>query len=940
MQFSPKSIRDFRDLAWPEGWSKTGIPLRVHLALFAAMLLIPALLLSGLLIRDAAGERRREAEARVVQLASDLADDISNDLERSLTILRTLSISQSLALGDLEAFHAQSRQTLVGREAVIILLDPAGHQLMNTALEWGSPLGPYSAAADLQRAVETKEPVVTDMFWGQLRNRWVINVLLPVVDIGTVKRVLVLSITPDRIRRLLDGQDIGGEWTTTVSDRNGQIVARSRRHEEYLGKRLNADLYQTKESPRTPHSVIGMDGERIVRAIAHTRLGDWMVAASVSEAYLGQLVYQATRDLIIGTALILGLATVLVALYARELAKALGSVSTAMTGKPPVTIVREATDVARALSEASTALRQSEERFRGIYQNAATGIVIASLDGHLQSCNPAFAQMLGRSENDLERVRLQDLVHPDDRMESDKLLAELAGGQRAVLELERRYLGADGDLIWAYEHVSIMRDVDGAPHLVALVTDRTERLKHEQELAIAVERSKIAQHSAKAALYELLPRRGQIHFDASITAVTGFTPRETTALSDARRALVHPDDAPAANAAIDAGLRDGSGYDTTYRLRHKDGHYIWVHDRASLLKGRHGGDDRVIGMLLDISDQKAREEHIHLLLREVNHRSKNMLGLVQAIARQTASSDSHAFLSDFSERLQALSANQDLLVRNDWNGVGIRALVSAQLAHLADGHGKRIVTDGPDLRLSPAAAQVLGMALHELATNASKYGALANEEGRIDVRWQRQDDQFSISWQEENGPEVVPPARQGFGTTVLRTMAAMSLDADVSLSYPASGLSWNLSCPLSKVVDAGKASSSHFATRAVQQATPERRARILVVEDEALIAMEIVDVLTRQGYGIVGPTRSVEQALALFREYGCDMAVLDVNLGAQTAEPIVKDLTANAIPYLLVSGYDREQQPTALRTSPLVTKPIRPDVLVAEVRRCLAAVAA
>ncbi|RTL63300.1 MAG: PAS domain S-box protein, partial [Hyphomicrobiales bacterium] len=541
---------------------------------------------------------------------------------------------------------------------------------------------------------------------------------------------------------------------------------------------------------------------------------------------------------------------------------------------------------------------------------------------------------------DLKRARLQDLVHPDDREESDKLLAELAGGEHQVLELERRYLGAGGDLIWAYEHISIMRDVDGSPHLVALVTDRTERLKHEQELAIAVERSKIAQHSAKAALYELLPRTGQIQFDASITAVTGFTPRETTALSDARRALVHPDDAPTANAAIDAGLRDGSGYDTTYRLRHKDGHYIWVHDRASLLKGRHGSDDRVIGMLLDISEQKAREEHINLLLREVNHRSKNMLGLVQAIARQTASAEPHQFLSDFSERIQALSANQDLLVRNDWNGVGIRALVSAQLAHLADGRGKRIVTGGPDLRLSPAAAQVLGMALHELATNASKYGALANEDGRIHVRWQRQDDRFSISWREEDGPEVVPPARQGFGTTVLRAMAAMSLEAEVNLSYPASGLNWSLSCPLSKVMDTGKAASSIFAPRAVPRPTPERRARILVVEDEALIAMEIVDILASQGYGIVGPTRSVEQALALFREYGCDMAVLDVNLGAQTAEPIVKALAANAIPYLLVSGYDRAQQPTALRASPLVTKPIRPDLLVAEVRRCLAAVAA
>jgi two-component sensor histidine kinase len=114
---------------------------------------------------------------------------------------------------------------------------------------------------------------------------------------------------------------------------------------------------------------------------------------------------------------------------------------------------------------------------------------------------------------------------------------------------------------------------------------------------------------------------------------------------------------------------------------------------------------------------------VHLLIREVNHRAKNMLSVVDSIAHQTATKNPEDFIERFSERIQALSANQDLLVRNEWNGVEIEDLVRAQLAHLAGLIGSRIVVQGPKLRLKAASAQAIGLALHELATNAGKYGA-------------------------------------------------------------------------------------------------------------------------------------------------------------------------------------------------------------------------
>jgi two-component sensor histidine kinase len=137
----------------------------------------------------------------------------------------------------------------------------------------------------------------------------------------------------------------------------------------------------------------------------------------------------------------------------------------------------------------------------------------------------------------------------------------------------------------------------------------------------------------------------------------------------------------------------------------------------------------------DISAQKAYEEQIRLLMREANHRAKNILSIVQAIARQTTAREPEDFIRRFTERLQALSANQDLLVRNEWHGVDVEDLARAQLAHFADLVGSRIATHGPKLRLNAAAAQAIGLAMHELATNAGKYGALSTGKGRVDVGW-------------------------------------------------------------------------------------------------------------------------------------------------------------------------------------------------------------
>lgn len=184
--------------------------------------------------------------------------------------------------------------------------------------------------------------------------------------------------------------------------------------------------------------------------------------------------------------------------------------------------------------------------------------------------------------------------------------------------------------------------------------------------------------------------------------------------------------------------------------------------------------------------------HVQSLMHEVNHRSKNLLTVVRAIARLTATSDPNEFLANFSKRIEALAASQDLLARSAWKGTQIRDLVSYQLAHHEDLIGTRIFAHGPTFQMQ-AAAQTLGMAIHELATNAGKYGALSNDTGRVTINWQilpgaNGEDRLNITWIESGGPTVVAPDHRGFGSVVLGRMAEHGLNGAARTEFGPGGL--------------------------------------------------------------------------------------------------------------------------------------------------------
>jgi PAS domain S-box-containing protein len=270
---------------------------------------------------------------------------------------------------------------------------------------------------------------------------------------------------------------------------------------------------------------------------------------------------------------------------------------------------------------------------------------------------------------------------------------------------------------------------------------------------------------------------------------------------------VHPDDVERFSANRQAALdpvNPAPYVHQEYRVRRPDGTVRWVEANALSYFEGAGFERRAVslgGTVQDITERKEREEKEHFLMREVNHRAKNMLSVVDSIAHQTAARSPEDFIECFSERIQALSANQDLLVRNEWKGVDIADLVRAQLAHFADLIGSRIGVHGPKLRFTAASAQAIGLALHELATNAGKYGALSTDRGRVYVSWGTVDDNFTLSWTEREGPPVSAPKRRGFGTIVMEAMTERSIDGKVELNYAPSGLSWRLTCPTGNALE-------------------------------------------------------------------------------------------------------------------------------------------
>jgi PAS domain S-box-containing protein len=338
--------------------------------------------------------------------------------------------------------------------------------------------------------------------------------------------------------------------------------------------------------------------------------------------------------------------------------------------------------------------------------------------------------------------------------------------------------------------------------------DLAEALKQSQDLLA------LAEQSAGIGVWDTDLATDMVRATPTFFRLMGLPVSPEPIANDVVRAVRHPDDA----ARVRAGFRDAlargiDSYEVEYRIiRPSDGELRWIFGRGRTVRDGGGRPVRYSGVDIDITERKRAEEHVRLLMNELNHRANNLLTVVQALAHQTAdSTDTKAFAKRLSQRVAGLAASNSLLISGKWQGVELATLVRSQLAPFVVDLDRRVALAGPSLRLMPAAAEAVGMTLHELATNAVKHGALAAGDGTIRVDWSVEeragDAAFSIAWLEEGGPPVAKPRRSGFGRTVIERMIAQALGGAATLDFAPGGVAWRFTCPAHRAVERPGATS-------------------------------------------------------------------------------------------------------------------------------------
>jgi PAS domain S-box-containing protein len=354
---------------------------------------------------------------------------------------------------------------------------------------------------------------------------------------------------------------------------------------------------------------------------------------------------------------------------------------------------------------------------------------------------------------------------------------------------------------------------------------------------------------------------------------------------------------------------------------------------ASISQVDLGSQKLATVILRDITERKANEDARQLLAREVDHRAKNALAVVQALVSLTRASTKEDFIAAVRGRVSALGRAHSLLAQNRWEGANLAQIVADETGPYQ--RPGQIRAEGPSIALGPNAVQPLSLLIHELATNAVKYGALSVEQGRVDIRFRiLPDHRLEFRWVESGGPPVNAPSSRGFGSTLVNEVATRQLGGSLDIAWYVEGMQLAATLPahVYRFEGAGGAAIPTGSNPAPVQAAAV--GRVLIVEDESLLALELCDALTELGWDVVGPAASVEEALKLLDGAGpIDIAVLDVNLGGSLVFPLAERLRDGNVPFVFCTGYEQVGDSDLYRRYPIVRKPVNINHLSEELRR-------
>lgn len=414
--------------------------------------------------------------------------------------------------------------------------------------------------------------------------------------------------------------------------------------------------------------------------------------------------------------------------------------------------------------------------------------------------NPAMLAALGRTRDEVAGHNPIDFGYAPWHAAMHDAGVDQVFATGEVIRGEAPFHGRSGWRVHEYMLAPLLADDGGVEAVVTTTRDVTERSEHEERARRNERRLRAIANASSSIIY----RMDADWADVQVMLGPGSEDPAPFSRLEAIQSLLHPDDREPLAMATRQAREEATVLQAEYRWRHEDGRYRWLASRVVPVRGEDGTVLEWVGATTDVDGRRQQEQHQKLLLDELNHRVKNTLAVVQSIAVQTLrhATDGAVAVDHFQARLLALAKAHDLLTASRWAGTCLRDVVETAIGPCM-GHGlERFSIDGPAVRLCPRPSLALSMALHELCTNAVKYGALSVPAGRVRIHWHiREGDdrrRLLLAWQESGGPPVTPPTRRGFGTRLVERGLRHDLGGEVELAFGHGGVTCSIDMPLAE----------------------------------------------------------------------------------------------------------------------------------------------